>query len=340
MTTAQRVLVVGGTGFLGGHVVQALAAAGHQVTAMSRGQRPDPPGAEPLRADRRDPASLARALEGRRFDFTVDFAAYDAADIERLLLIPYAALGRYVMISTGQACLVTTAPHLPYREEDGEAPLKPEPPPGMPDHREWSYGAGKRRAEGVLLSLKATHGVRAVILRLPVMVGEGDSSLRTWAYLERMLDGGPILLPGGGADRVRFLYAGDLGRVVCRLVEMPPPRSTIYHLAQPDVVTLREVLERLAGLAGVSPRFVDVAPEDLEAAGLDRSCSPYSGPWVSLLDPARAAGEWAFLGLRLDEYLPAVTRWHMEHRPPVSHAGYARRECELALAARLTAGAR
>lgn len=340
MTTGQRVLVVGGTGFLGGHVVRALAEVGHDVTAMSRGQRPTPPEARPLLADRRDPESLSRALEGQRFDFTVDFAAYDAADIERLLLIPYAALGRYAMISTGQVCLVTSAPHIPYREEDSEAPLRPEPPPGTPDHREWSYGAGKRRAEGALLSLKATNGVRAVILRLPVMLGEGDSSLRTWAYLERMLDGGPILLPDGGSGSVRFLYVGDLARVVCRLVDMGPPRSTVYHLAQPDVPTLREALERMAKLASVSPRFVDVSQSDLEGAGLDRSCSPYTGPWVSLLDPARAAGELGFMGRRLEEYLPAVTRWHLDHRPAKSHPSYATRERELALAARLVAGAR
>ena len=340
MTDGQRVLVVGGSGFLGGHVVRALVAAGHRVTVLSRGVRPAPAEAEPLNADRRDTASLAAALEGRRFDFTVDFAAYDAGDIERLLLIPYAALGRYVMISTGQVCLVTSAPHMPYREEDSEHPLIPEPPAGTPDHREWAYGVGKRRAEGVLLSLRATHGMRAIILRIPVMLGEGDSSLRTWAYLERMLDGGPLLVPEGGSGPVRFLYAGDLARVVARLVTTPPPRSAGYHLAQPDMPTRREVLERMAALAGVPPRLVDASDAELAAAGLDRSCSPYSGPWVSVLDPARAAGEWGFLARRLDEYLPEIVRWHLENRPARSHAGYVRRGGELELAARLVAGAR
>lgn len=328
-------LLLGGTGFLSGHVARALLEAGHRVTVLSRGTRPVPDGAGGLVADRRDAAALARALEGLRFDVTVDFTAYDAGDIERLLLVPYAALGRYWLISSGQVCLVTAAPRTPYVEDDSGYPLKPEPPPGTRDHREWAYGVGKRRAEGALLALRQSHGVRGVVLRLPVMLGEGDASLRTWAYLERLRDGGPLLVPEGGRTWVRFLYVRDLARLVRQVVESPPPKLAVYHLAQPDVVPLREVIERLGRLAGVPARIVEVADADLEAAGLDRSCSPYSGPWVSVLDPARAAAEWGFLATRLDDYLPAVVRWHLDHPPASSHPGYARRAQELALAARL-----
>jgi len=336
---SQHILLLGGTGFLGGHVAAALIEAGHRVTVLSRGRRAVPAGVEALSGDRHEPGDLARLLEGRRFDATVDFTAYDAADIERLLLIPYAALGRYVLISTGQVCLVTTAPRMPYGEDDSEYPLKPEPPAGTRDHREWSYGVGKRRAEGALLALRASHGVRGLVLRLPVMLGEGDSSLRTWAYLERMRDGGPLLLPEGGMSPVRFLYVRDLARLVLGVLESAPPKLAVYHVAQPDVVPLREVLERMARLAGLPARFAAVTDADLEAAGVDRSCSPYSGPWVSVLDPARAAAEWGFLASRLDDYLPAVVRWHLENPPGTSHPGYAQRDRERALAARREAPA-
>lgn len=334
---SQNILVLGGTGFLGSHVAGALTSAGHRVAVLSRGHRPVPAGVETLVADRHATEDLSRVLEGRRFDATVDFTAYDATDVERLLLIPYAVLGRYVLISSGQACLVTTAPRVPYTEDDSEFALKPEPTAGTRDHREWSYGVGKRRAEGALLALRTSHGVRGVVLRLPVMLGEGDSSLRTWAYLERMRDGGPLLLPEGGTSPVRFLYVRDLARLVRAVLENPPPKFAVYHVAQPDIVPLREVLERMARLAGAPARFVDVGEHDLEPAGIDRSCSPYSGPWISVLDPARAAAEWGFLASRLDDYMPAVVRWHLENPPRASHPGYAQRERERALAARLGA---
>ena len=243
-----RVLLVGGSGFVGSHASAALRRAGHDVTTLSRSGRASHPEEHSLAADRRDGAALARALDGRRFDLTVDLAAWDAPDIQRLLTVPHAALGRYVLISSGQSCLVTTA-SMPYREADADHPLIPEPTPGTSDHAQWRYGVGKRRAEQALLALSASHGVRAVILRPPVVLGEGDSSLRTWAYLKRMLDGGPILLPDGGRQLVRFLYAGDLGRAITRLALSTPP-SRVYHLAQPDALPLRDVLERMARLAG------------------------------------------------------------------------------------------
>ncbi len=335
MTTDARVLLIGGSGFMGTRAARALQALGADVTVLSRGQRPLPDGVTPLIADRREPAALAAALEGRRFDFTVDFTAFDALDIERLLLVPYAVLGRYVMISTGQVYLVCEGAHPPFREEDSERPLVPEPPAGTPDHAEWSYGTGKRRAEGVVRVLRASHGVRATILRLPIVQGEHDPSLRLWAYLERMLDGGPLVLPDGGSRPVRHLHADDVTRAVVRLFEGAAPRERVYNLSPPESVTLRALLERVAGLAGVTPRFVEAPWSAIEAAGLDRSFSPYAGPWSSELDAARAAGEWGLVGTRIDDYLPRVVRWHLENRPARSHPGYAQRARERELAERV-----
>jgi len=329
---AVRVLLVGGSGFIGGHVARALVAAGHRVTVMSRGTRPLPAGTEPLHADRADARSIAAALEGRRWDITFDFTAFDAGDVERLLLVPYAALGRYVMISTGQVYLVTDGARPPYREPDSAHPLRPEPAADADDHPSWAYGVGKRRAESALLALRATHGVRATILRLPNIQGEGDGSLRLWAWLERFLDGGPVLLPDGGVGPARPLYVGDVARLASQLVNGLVPREPVYNLAQPETVTVRELLERIARAAGVTPRFVEVPWDELFAAGLNGDCAPYASRWSSVLDPSRAASEWGFAGTRLDDYLPAVVRWHLEHRPVRSHVGYATRARERAIA--------
>lgn len=328
------VLLVGGGGFIGSHVSEALRHAGHAVTILSRSGGTRHPDERSIAADRRDREALARALDGLRFDLTVDLAAWDDVDVERLLTVPYAALGRIVLISSGQSCLVTTAP-APYREQHAESPLIPEPAPGTADHAQWRYGVGKRRAERALLVLRDSHGVRAVVLRLPVVLGERDVSLRTWAYVERLLDGGPLLVPGGGRQPVRFVDAADVGRAVARIAEQPP-RSSVYHLAQPDVLPLHDVLACMADCVGMSARIVDVAEPELEAAGLDRSCSPWSGRWVSVLDPSLAVAEWGFEAKRLAEYMPRVVRDLLEHRPDASHPGFARRARERELAAAAT----
>jgi nucleoside-diphosphate-sugar epimerase len=335
-----RVLLLGGSGFMGARTARMLAKAGHEVWTLTRGSRPVPSIAHALHGDRRDPAVLAAVLEGRRFEFTVDFCAFDATDVECLLRVPHAALGRYVLISSGQVYLVTEAPRTPYREEDSAFPLRPEPLEHSRDHAQWRYGVGKRRAEGAVLALRATHGMRATVLRLPIVHGEGDPTLRLWAYLERILDGGPLLLPDGGAHPTRYLHAGDVAEVLRTLLESEPPPEPLYNLAQPEVVTLREFLERAARTAGVEPRFVPISGDEATSAGLDPGFSPLSGPWSSVLDPARAARQWGFAATPLDQWLPAVVRWHLDHRPTHSHAGYATRALERRFAASRTVGTR
>lgn len=346
-----RVLLVGGAGFLGGHAARALLAAGHRVTVLTRGRRPTPAGAEARVADRRDAAACAAALDGLAFDLTVDFTAFDAADVHSVVAALGARLGRYTLISTGQVYLVVEgvlardavgavrgpAAPSPLGEERSEGPLMAEPAAGTPDQGEWRYGAGKRRAEAALAAGAREHGIRGLALRLPIVLGEEDGSLRLWAYLERLLDGGPIVLPGGGRMARRFLHVSDLAAVLVRLAGGEAPPGSAYNLAQPRVTALREVLEQAAASCGASPRFVDATWEECERAGLGRAFSPLASPWASVLDPARAVAELGFVGTPLERYLPGVVRWHLEHRP-ASHPGYAERAREVELANALEPG--
>lgn len=332
-----EILLLGGSGLLSGAAATAFVAAGHRVTVLTRGERPVPPGVLAITGDRRERDSLAAALQGRRFDFTADFLAFDAADVELLFHEPYASLGRYAMISTGQVYLVTERVAGAWREGDADRAVIPEPEVGTRAHANWVYGVGKRRAEAALRRLRRSHGVRGVSLRLPVVQGEADHSRRLWAYLERMLDGGPLLLPEGGHQPVRFLYAGDAATALVSLAEGAPAHAGEYNLAQPDEPTLRAFLERVAALAGVQARFVEVSMAQLVAAGIDPASSPYSGPWCSRPDPTLALLEWGFQARRSEEYLPSVVRAHLASPRGPSHPGYAQRAQELELAAQLKA---
>ena len=123
-----------------------------------------------------------------------------------------------------------------------------------------------------------------------------------------------------------------------RVGRAPPSKHPVYNLAQQDTVTLRDLVSRIARIAGATPRFVDATWEEIAAAGLDPSFSPLGGRWSSVPDPSRAA-EWGFQASRLDDYLPGVVRWYLEHRPEDSHPGYAERGKEIEMARRLLAAA-
>jgi nucleoside-diphosphate-sugar epimerase len=144
-----RVLVIGGTRFVGYQLVWRLLAGGHTVTLLNRGSLSDPFGArvERLRGDRTT-ADFARLLKGRSYDAAIDFAAYLAADAEGVVQVLGDAVGHYVVISTGQVYLVRKDCPRPAREQDYEGPLM-EPPADPGDRKEWDYGMGKRAAEDV-----------------------------------------------------------------------------------------------------------------------------------------------------------------------------------------------
>jgi nucleoside-diphosphate-sugar epimerase len=330
-----RVLLLGGSGLLGAPAALALREAGHDVTVVSRGLRGAVPGVRAVGADRSDARALADALRGERFDLAVDFLAYRGGDVDQVLSLPSTRIGRYVLVSTGQVYLVAAERRPPSREPDGGLPLMPEPPAGTRDHGQWLYGVGKREAEARLFERAPARGGADLVFRLPVVQGAGDPSRRLWAYLERMLDGGPLLLPGGGRHPVRFVWAEDVARAIVSLAGGAAPASRVYNLAQPDEPELRSLLESAAASLGTATRFVDCSFEELEEAGLDHAVSTYSGAWCSRPDPSLAAEELAFRGTPSGTWLPPVVRAHRAESSPVSHPGYAGRARELALAARI-----
>lgn len=335
--SASRVLLFGGSGLLGAPAARALRDAGHQVTAVSRGRRAAVEGIRHVTAERADPIALAGALHGERFDLAVDFLAYRGGDVDLALSLPATRIGRYVLVSSGQVYLVATERRLPSREADGDLPLMPEPVAETRDHANWVYGAGKREAESRLRERAAARGGRDLVLRLPVVQGADDRTRRLWAYLERLRDGGPLLLPDGGRHPVRFVWAEDVARAIVSLAGGAEPAGRVYNLAQPDEPELRELVKRAAACLGVAARIVDCTSADLAAAGLDDYVSPFSGAWCSRPDPSLAAAELGFRGTPSAVWLPEVVRAHLAEASPESHFGYAQRPRELALAARLGA---
>ena len=274
-----------------------------------------------------------RLLSGRRFDATVDFAAFQGIDVERAVRGLGARAGHYVLISTGQVYLVRTPRPSPAREEDYDGELMAEPPPGGPEHDEWAYGVGKRAAEDVLAAAFAREGFPSTRLRIPMVNGERDYHRRLEGYLRRILDGGPVLLPDGGAHRVRHVYSRDVARAITGLLGRAETFGRAYNLCQEETPTLNSLLEMVAGLVGASPRLLAVPRAEMEAAGLDPvRVSPFSGRWMSFLDPGRARRELGFAPTPAPTYMAAIVAAFLAHPPEDLPDSYATRARELDLA--------
>jgi nucleoside-diphosphate-sugar epimerase len=320
-----HVLVVGGTRFMGALTVWRLLARGERVTLMTRGLAKDDFGdhVERLVADRTSDDFAAR-LAGRRFDAVIDFIAFDGRDVRGVIDALGARAGHYVLVSSGQVYLVregvrSAAGHARLAtEDDYDGPLVPRPD-APTDAAEWDYGMGKRAAEDALVAAAARFPATRV--RLPMVHGPRCPYRRLEGYLVRMLDGGPVLVPGGGDAIARHVFAQDVAETLCALLGDTRAFGRAYNVAAAETPTVWEFVGRLAQRLGAPDRRVAIAPERLRDIP-PTAVSPLSGRWMSLLDPARAVAE---LGLRhrpLDAWLDATIAAYLAAPPTLPPEGY------------------
>jgi nucleoside-diphosphate-sugar epimerase len=236
-----RVLVVGGTRFIGVATVELLLEHDHAVVVFNRGTRSGlwPGRVRELRGDRTDRRSLVR-LASERFDGVVDFCAYRAADVRALLAVQ-GGVQRHVHISSGT--VYALEPRLPWREETpyGPAPL-------------WgAYARGKIESEQVLRA-ERDDTTATTAIRPPWVLGAGSYADRERFVLNRLLDREEILLPGDGKAVQQFVTAGQVAHaVVAALEAFDEGGWRAFNVASPGYASLEGFVEVCAEVVGVEP---------------------------------------------------------------------------------------
>lgn len=327
------VLVIGGTRFVGYQLVWQLLFAGYRVTTLNRGTKGDPFGdrIERLRADRTTP-QFAEALQGKRFDATVDFAAFTPADVQGVLDVLGERAGQYVYISTGSVYVVLEHWPRPARESDYHGTVMPEPEDER-DRSNWLYGVEKRQGEDLLIEAWERERFPSTRIRIPVVNGEGDYSRRLEAYLWRIRDGGPILLPDGGRQPVRHVYSRSVANALVGLLGRQDTFGQAYNLAQDEIPTVAEMVEIMAEEIGAPAKIVPITPEKIGEAGLQQTdLSPFSSRWNSMLDPGKAKLELRFRHLPLRAYLARCVSAFLAYPPEEPPDFYKSRGRELEVA--------
>lgn len=256
-----KLLILGGTIFLGRAVTDAALARGHDVTHFNRGVS----GArdarvETILGDRGSAEDLARLAHD--FDAVIDSSGYlpqvVARSVERFADVP-----RYHFVST--VSVYSGAD----RREDG--PRLPPPDP-LPEQRSAEhYGACKTGCEDVVLE---TFGDRATIVRPGLIVGPYDPTDRFTWWPERVARGGEVLAPGAPDRPVQVIDVRDLAEWMVRLVE--DDVAGTYNALGPveGSLTMGELLETCKAVSGSDARFTWVDDATLEGAGV--------GAWVEM----------------------------------------------------------
>ena len=282
--SGMRVLVLGGTQFVGRHIVEALLETGHVLSILTRGASRDelPARVERLRGDRDGGAFGLSALKGRSWDICVDVSGYTPRQVRPSAEMLSASVNRYVFISA--VSVYGDPDRRPVRETQ---PLIPAASEDVTDVNGETYGALKVACEHLVEQIYAD---RCTLLRPQVVVGSHDPTGRYAYWAQRAAQGGAMLAPGDGSDHLQFIDVRDVARFVVTIIESD--LGGTFNLAGPRLTWA----EFMAMLGARNPVWVCAAI--LESAGLTfvelPLFRPERGARSSLMDVsnerARAAG--------------------------------------------------
>ncbi len=315
----RNVLVTGGAGFIGSHVVEAFLQRGDAVCVLddlSTGRRSNlPAGVECVEADVRS-AAAAALVRDRRFDVIAHLAAQidvrrSVADprfdldvnaagtlnlLEALRAVPVSARGRFLFISTGGA-LYGDADVIPSAEE---TPTNPDAP----------YGIAKLAAEHYVAAYGRVHGVEAAVLRLGNVYGprqdpHGEAGVVA-IFCGRIRRGEALTVFGTGAQERDYVFVEDVARAVLAAADLrlPAPGPLAARAFNVGTGTGTSVLRLAALLHQVAGRRTTLEHAPARAGELERS----------VLDVTKAATvlQWR-PAVALEEGLQRTYRWFDAH---------------------------
>ena len=270
--TPLRILILGGTGFIGPYQVRYAVERGHRVSVFNRGRRQAdlPDGVEHLQGDRNN--DLA-SLRGKEWDVVIDnpttlpFWVRDAASLLR------EAAGHYLFVSTISVYADTSRPGMdettPLARYQGADPMA---------ETMQSFSANPNELYGALKALSEAEAERwfpgrTTIVRPGLIVGPGDPTDRFTYWPARVARGGEVLAPGRPSDPVQFIDARDLAEWTVRMVEQRA--AGVYNATGPATpLGMGGMLAAMEPLAEQPVRFTWVDADFLAANG--------ASPWSDL----------------------------------------------------------
>ena len=289
-----KLLILGGTVFLGRHLVEAALARGHTVTLFNRGQaNPDLfPEVEKLRGHRDGDLTT---LQDRRWDAVIDTSGYVPRIVRASAELLAAASSHYTFISSISAYADFSKPD--FDESASVGKLTDE---RVEEINGDTYGPLKALCEQAIE--QAMPG-RALVIRPGLIVGPFDPTDRFTYWPHRIAQGGDVLAPGRPESQIQIIDARDLAAWTLRMVEAG--QTGTYHATGPDYsLTMGRLLETCKAVSKSDARFAWVSESYLLEAG--------ATPWmeVPLWVPESDASSIGFMRANVSKALSAGLIFH------------------------------
>ena len=309
-----RLLVLGGTRFVGPALVRTALARGHEVTLFNRGlTRPWLfPGLERRRGNRYPEIGDGLvALRHGEWDAAIDVPAYFPRIVEASTALLRGRVGRYVVLSSISAYADFTRPSI-----DESSPVRTlsrgyEERPDLSEDYDWAtYGARKALCEA---AARTAFPDGWLAIRACGIAGGGLSDPSKWYWPARLRRGDALAAPGDGLDPVQIVDRRDIADFVVGAIER---RLTgVYNVAGPPM-PFRDLIDATRGIVGGQARVTWVGDEHRGHLGSINGPAPRRRvPGFANIDTARARAQ-GFRTRPVAETIAADWLWFREHHRP------------------------
>jgi nucleoside-diphosphate-sugar epimerase len=299
-----KVLVIGGTGYIGGYVVESLVRRGHHASVFSRGltRAHLPEGVSLIKGDRHNPEDLARA-RSEEFDAVIDINAYTREETQTVIKHFDGAVSRFVHLST--VAVYQLEGRMPLVESD---PLVTDPA--------HSYAYNKAECERALRWAHAKSGFPFVSIRPPAIFGPRDDKSRENYYIKRIVSGDPVIVPDSGAVPIFAVFVKDLADVMASAVSVEGVGGCAFNVAQSEIVSVNGHIAHIARLLDAEADTAHIPSRLLERLGFNLQQFPYySGDRIILCDTGAARSAFDFTPTPYLRALRETVEYFLERGP-------------------------
>ncbi len=281
----ERAFVIGGTRFIGRHLVEELLEHGYDVTLFNRGNHENPFADEDrvdhVQGDRTNDSALEVAAENADPDAVFDCVAYHPKDVRAATRF-FDDVEAYVYVSSGAAY---ESEEIPKRE--GVTTLESCTSEQGTDDSSESYG--NRKAEGDrAVFAAADRGVNAMTVRPCIVYGPHDYSERLDFWIDRVNEHDRVLVPGDGTNVWHRAYVEDVASALRIVAERGDPGEA-YNVGDQRLVTLEESIELIASALETSVEVVTAGPRELAAGELEPGDYLFYRDYPHILSTAKLA---------------------------------------------------
>jgi len=277
-----KLLIIGGTGFLGQHLVEAALTRGHELTLFNRGQHGPAlfPDVEQLHGNRDGNLAI---LQGRRWDAVIDTCGYVPRVVGASAQALAHAMEHYTFISS-----ISVYADFSKIGMDESATVATLPDEHVEEVTNETYGALKALSEQA-----AEHAMpeRTLVIRPGLIVGPGDPTDRFTYWPYRVAQGGTMLAPGTPEQQTQFIDARDLATWIVRMAEQH--KVGTYNATGPDYkLTMGHFLDTCKAETHSDAQFVWVSDAFLEEHQVELpNYAPQEYAGIRAINCSKALGE-------------------------------------------------